>query len=229
MNQRGFTVLSVLVGTVLVLALVGGGYYLGKSNQAKTNYQSERQQQTPLESNTTQVGATVTPMNVPTPAPSSNPTANWKAYSNKKYGYAAKYPSNLTVNEFETSYSQNTEFTLGRDPAGNAYFANYTVTVAKETFKAQDAASVNFLTADWTNNFYAMKVGESKTAATVTFTKLPSEKIAGQEAVVLKVSAVGSSDQKRYLLKHNGFVYMIYDYDNPADYPLFLSTFEFLN
>ncbi len=212
MSQRGSIPLYIFLGTVILLGLVGGSYYLGKNSQTNTQLQVSKDQ----------VQAQ------PTVVPTVNPTANWKVYSNKKYGYSVRYPNNLEAREVETSYDQYVEFTLGKDASGNTYLPNYTITVAKEDFYAKNAASVNFLSSDWTKAFYEMSVGEIKNAETVTFKKLPDEKLANRDAIVLNVSAMGI-DQKRFLVKNNGYVYMIHDYNNPSDYPLFLSTFEFIN
>lgn len=212
MNQRGLTSLYIFLGIIILLALVGGAYYLGKNSQNNVQPKISKEQ---------------TPAN-PTIVPTLDPTASWKVYSNKKYGYLVKYPNNLQANEVETTYDQYVEFTLGKDSSGNAYLPNYTITVAKEDFLANDAASVNFLSIDWTKTFYTMNVGDTKIAGTVTFKKLPSEKLANQDAVVLNVTAMGI-DQKRYLVKNKGYVYMIHDYNKAADYNLFLSTFEFTN
>lgn len=212
MKQQGLAPVTI----VILIALAFGGYFVYQ-NQVKS---------TPLPKQATQI--TSTPADA-SPVPTGDTeTANWKTYTNQKYGYSVKYPINLLVNESETSYDQYVEFTLGRDATGNAYLANYTVTVAKDSFLAKDAASVNFLSADWTSAFYNMNAGDTKTAAAVTFKKLPDETVAGQNAVVIQVVATGSN-QKRYLLKNNGHVYMISDFSNSADSQNFLSSFKFLD
>jgi hypothetical protein len=212
-HQKGFGLIHLL-GAIVIASLIGGVLYLGKTNNINT-YQAPPQSENALS------------QRVMAPTPTPDPTANWQVYTNQKYGYSVKYPNDLKTNEFETSFAHIAEFTLGRDAAGNVSFATYTITVAKDTFNAKDAASVNFLTADWVNSFFTMKVGDTKKAGSITFKKLPTEKLAGQDAAVIQVDSTNT--QKRYFLKNSGYVYMIYDNDNPSTYPLFLSTFHFTN
>lgn len=229
MNQKGLTPLVITLTIAVTLSLVGTAYYLGKNSQNNLQPQNLVQGANPTQSPSPETKTESLSANskiLPTLTP--DPTASWKIYSNQKYGYSFKYPSTLLINDFETSYNQYAEVTQGRDPSGNAYVANYTVTVAKEDFQAKDAASVNFMSSDWTNTFYSMSVGDTKTAATVTFKKLPSQKVASQDAVVIEVVAVGSN-QKRYLLKKNGYVYMISDFNGSEDFKNFLSAFKFTN
>ncbi|KKT75484.1 MAG: hypothetical protein UX31_C0042G0002 [Candidatus Nomurabacteria bacterium GW2011_GWA1_46_11] len=71
MTRRGFAAPFVLIGVLVLLVAVGGAYYLGKSSPSPTLPQ-------PATS---------------TPAPLVvDPTANWKMYTNTKYGYGIKYP-----------------------------------------------------------------------------------------------------------------------------------------
>ncbi len=227
-KQKGY--LLPILGVILLIIIGGGAYFLGRNIQSNL----EMQKATPVLNNAQTPSAQQAPPSIitnslkiaPSPTSTPNPTVSWKTYSNQKYGYSVKYPSNLQTNESETSYNQYVELTLGRDSSGNAYLPNYTVTVAKDDFQAKDPASVNFMSADWTNSFYNMNVGDTKTADTATFKKLPSEKVDGQNAVVIQVVAAGSN-QKRYLLKKNGYVYMISDFSNSADFQNFLSTFKF--
>lgn len=98
MRQKGLVGIFVLV-LVLVVAVAGGAYYLGRvSTKSQVN-------------GTTQVTPT-------TPAPDlyrepngSAATANWNIYSNSKYGYSIKYPRDLTVwsakNEHSTQVDLN--------------------------------------------------------------------------------------------------------------------------
>lgn len=86
MRQKGLVGIFVLV-LVLVVAVAGGAYYLGRvSTKSQVN-------------GTTQVTPT-------TPAPDlyrepngSAATANWKIYNNRKLGFSMAYPNDWTVEE----------------------------------------------------------------------------------------------------------------------------------
>ena len=81
MNQKGHVLL-----VVLLIAVAIGGYLL------YTNYSNNRSKvTTSVVQQTTQ----------PSPSPSDE-TANWKTYTNTKYGFSFKYPSNLVVAEQDT-------------------------------------------------------------------------------------------------------------------------------
>jgi len=65
-----------ILGLLVAAGLVFGGYKLAQIRQV-------------------QLQPTPTPVVVPTPTP--EPTADWKIYTNTKYGYSIKYPSEWTV------------------------------------------------------------------------------------------------------------------------------------
>ena len=104
LNQRG-NLLLVLGIVVLVFVVGAGAYYFGTK---QTQIISQPQQSTPV--TTTQP----LPTSLPTNSPSSSTTANWKIYSNQKWGLSIKYPQNLYVKEFEFC----TSFTFEPYPAG---------------------------------------------------------------------------------------------------------------
>jgi len=83
----------------IVLALIGGGSYLIKNSNLKSqnsNLQLKSQNLTPTQSS------------ILSPAPSIDPTANWKTYTNTKYGYSINYPDNLILGG--SGPGQTTEF-----------------------------------------------------------------------------------------------------------------------
>lgn len=84
-SQKGFAPILVLVGILVIGVLVGGTYYSGLIKLPSFN-------QTPS------VIITPSPKNIATPVPSSiNSTADWKTYTNTKYGYSVKYPSSIEM------------------------------------------------------------------------------------------------------------------------------------
>lgn len=74
--KKGFAPIIILLGITIIAVLVGGVlvYTNYSNNQSKLNPQ-------------------------PTPTSTSDETANWKTYTNKKYGFSFKYPSNWVENE----------------------------------------------------------------------------------------------------------------------------------
>jgi hypothetical protein len=47
MRQRGFSGILILIGLVVVLAVIGGAYYLGTQNNQVSKLQSSQNQQLP--------------------------------------------------------------------------------------------------------------------------------------------------------------------------------------
>ena len=85
--------LLLISGRVLLIVLVGlGGFFLGKIlSQPKTPPPSTISQLSP-----TSTSSPTPPTQIPTPTPTTDPIANWKAYTNTKYGYSIKYPADWT-------------------------------------------------------------------------------------------------------------------------------------
>lgn len=74
--------LLIGLGAFLIIIIGGGiGYFLGVDNSEQT---------TP---------ANTTPIVKVSPTPTPDPTANWKTYTNTKYGYEAKYPQSWYLYE----------------------------------------------------------------------------------------------------------------------------------
>lgn len=78
MKQKGFATPILILVALLILGGLSGAYFLGKSSAPKTPVQS-----------------TVTPKSQPTQT--ADETANWKTYTNTKYGFSFKYPQVFTV------------------------------------------------------------------------------------------------------------------------------------
>ncbi|MCL5795597.1 MAG: hypothetical protein M1338_04575 [Patescibacteria group bacterium] len=77
-NQKGLAGIWVTILVILVLAIGAvGGYYYFKNKDTKT--------------------APTTPTLTPT---ATVDMTTWKTYTNKKYGYSIKYPSNWTYREY---------------------------------------------------------------------------------------------------------------------------------
>ena len=76
--QKGFSVILVLISVLVLVGIVGGAYFLLPKTQTKTTQQ-------------------IVPPITPQPTPTPNQTANWKTYTNTKYGYSIKYPNTWYV------------------------------------------------------------------------------------------------------------------------------------
>lgn len=72
--QRGFFEILVLA-LVIIAAVAGGAYYFGTQKGS-----------IPFVSKSS-----------PTPSPSADPTSNWKTYTNTKFNYSLKYPTDWVV------------------------------------------------------------------------------------------------------------------------------------
>lgn len=92
-KQKGSALIFLLVG-VLVIAAIGGAYYLGRSTTS-----------TPSPVSTSQIPQ-------PTiPSSSTDETTRWKTYTNNKYGYSFKYPTDWTLEENEMQGFQSIALT----------------------------------------------------------------------------------------------------------------------
>ncbi|MDO8498477.1 MAG: hypothetical protein Q7S44_01705 [bacterium] len=83
--QKGFALIFILVGA-LVLVGLGGAFYFGKLKFPQTSFPGNP-------------SITVTPQVSPTPTPKADETANWKTYTNTKYGYSFKYSPDSNIKE----------------------------------------------------------------------------------------------------------------------------------
>lgn len=85
-KQNGLSAIWVILFVVLALILGAiGGYYYSKNKEGKTTT------------------STVTPTSTSTTT--SDETASWKTYTNSKYGYSIKYPTNWAYREFPDTES----------------------------------------------------------------------------------------------------------------------------
>lgn len=168
----------------------------------------------------------------PVVTPTPDPTSSWKIFTNQKYGFSVRYPSNLLAQE-EIGYAYNLGITQGKAADGSAYFHTFDIFIVPSTFNSSDTVGYDYLTSDWINGLYTLKVGESKPFSTVIFKRLPDIKVAGQDALVIEVDLKSGNNpsQKRVFVKQNGYTYMFEkDYqsiDELTDFQNFLTTFKF--
>ncbi len=80
--EGGQTQVLILAGIVILIAVAGGIFFLGRLTAPKP------QTQTPVAT----PQPSPSPLSTKTPAKVEDPTANWKTYTNTKIGFQIKYP-----------------------------------------------------------------------------------------------------------------------------------------
>lgn len=107
MNQKGQTQVLILAGIVLVIAVAGGIFFLGRITLPRqdSSGQAAPKPQTPV--------VAPQPSSTPSPTTTPDPTANWKTYTNTKYGFTLEYPNDWVVkSENKTVDSSTTRTTI---------------------------------------------------------------------------------------------------------------------
>lgn len=98
---------TAIFATGLICSLVfgAGGYFLGKQSLQSQKYVNEGQNQNHSSTSASQVDNSVPTTN---PSSISDQTANWKTYTNEKYGFNFKYPGEWVVefNEKDSGFEE---------------------------------------------------------------------------------------------------------------------------
>jgi len=96
MNQKGFA--NIVLILIIVVLAGAAGYLYWTSKTAKPVEQGRTiNTQLPQQTPSPQTNNTVTP---PSQKPSDE-TANWETYTNSQYGFSFRYPSQVTVVEWQ--------------------------------------------------------------------------------------------------------------------------------
>lgn len=147
MNQKGQTGILILAGIVILVALAGGIFYLGRVTAPKPQPQN-----------------VVTSSPQPSPSPTDE-TANWKTYTNTKYGYSIKYPSEIKLITSDENavefYRENAGIGAGMGERGHGmviYYRNF----GAETTESQSRPIENIFISSypafrWTDNNSCME------------------------------------------------------------------------
>lgn len=126
-SARG-NVLVILLAILAIAGLSAAGYFYLQTQQLRQS------QQQPAISQTTQ---SVTPV----PTAQFDPTANWKTYTNSKYGYSFKFPDNWYLKEFgdivrvDSQPLQNDQ--MGMGPFYSGYIGIGPKFISSEQFDVQ--------------------------------------------------------------------------------------------
>lgn len=91
--QKGQAPVLILVGILVIVAVAGGAFYLGRQTTPKPSPSPVVTSQTPK------------PTNTSLESTGSAETANWKTYKNSQYSYSFKYPQEL-VEQNGTIYTK---------------------------------------------------------------------------------------------------------------------------
>ncbi|MFA6353918.1 MAG: hypothetical protein WCW93_03220 [Candidatus Paceibacterota bacterium] len=82
-NQKGFVGMGIIIAIIAVLAIGGVAYYVGTKNNPALQNVPENNSQSQIDNNAS--------------TSTIDKTANWKTYTNTKYGFEVKYPENYSI------------------------------------------------------------------------------------------------------------------------------------
>ncbi len=162
-------------------------------------------------------------------------TANWKTYTNSKYGYSIKFSSNL---EAEDSGNYSTLFNVIQTKPSGPSLPTFYISVIPDGFW-QNGAIYNYPKADFLTILFSISVGQLKAiypgdlARWNTWTRLSDTIIDENNASVFENSQVWEyrGKEKRVFVKKTGFTYMIGSYyqtdDESKNFNQILQTFRF--
>lgn len=222
MTQKGFSAILVIV---LVALIIGGGYLI---------YQKQFKP-APVPQPTSQ--------SVSTPVPVSNnestnsaETANWRTFTNVKYGFLFKYPQGHFLEESYASYDeQKLEIFRVTAQIGNPYISNAVPSIGVWIYKANALTLENWLkkyTTDQTppnpNNQLVYLALDSKSKTTIS----------NKSWVTFNAVTAKGGDYEIAITQKGNYVYaLVLDKNNnhakdpqiSQKYQAFLTTFKFLD
>ncbi len=237
-SQRGFV--PVIIGVIVLLIIVAGGaYYLGTKSINNNQYQTNQ----PSASSTTPVPTNYNQSSISIPSsPQPKDNLNWQTYSNEKFSYSVKYPTNLEISQMDLQNAPYSAiFNIKQSEPGPSGFPVLYVSVIPNGFTNTNSVVYNFMSDDLVNSFFPMNVGEVKQTQTGTYSefwtykKLPNTTIAGQSGITIENDKVweggdGLKD-RRVFVKKNNSTYMIGVYyrtsQELADFQRFMENFSF--
>lgn len=228
--QKGFIELPILA--VLAVLALAGAYYVGTTAGKLPSINISLTPASPDAS----LGGPPLPPEVP--SPSTDETANWKTYADKKYGYSFRYPA---IWELEVSGSSVIEHTDTEGPT----FPEFYVTVFSNLEQSPPYGSYNVdgLADLIVYSKKSYKIGDkiilekpsSIEPKGIYFSRLDDITVGGKPAMVFEGNARLSTVQdRRVVVTHKGVTYMIGVYYVPKDgstvidnFDQILSTFRF--
>ncbi len=139
MHQKGFTPILLLLGIILAIVIAGGAYYLVKPQPPKSQVQNP-------------VIVSQVPQSISTP----DEIVSWKTYTNIKYGYLLKYPTDLPA--YNGSATSKKDEVAGMDITDSVIFgcSGFDAGVCLPTFRVGKSS----LNEAQINNIFDLKVGD---------------------------------------------------------------------
>lgn len=216
-NEKGLAGIGVVLVVILVALISGGGIYAWQANKSTSEKAQLQSQITSLQSQLNQqktTPATTPTTTTPTTTTTTDETADWKTYTNEKYGYSFKYPKGWIV----ASYSKDEDVVLSDQPGGHWLFG---VRVSSNT----DNLSLETI---------ANKEADKRVKATgenLSKADISSLKLGGLEAKQIVVSPVGDYGNTEVVsIKGKNIIEIPGDTSTQENKNIFegiLSTFQF--
>lgn len=214
-----------MAGVILVCFVVFGfgGYFLGKQSLESQNYVNDRQNQVSL----------------PSPSLTSDPTANWKTYTNTKYSFSLKYPQSWEIapNPNEAPVMVNV---LQEDLKFEVIFLDKTIESSCGPYVCYpsvqimtpllDNSKIRLSLENWLQKYIVSKNPEMKIDPNVDFKKLTVDTYPAIKFDKLDHSVFISKDNYIYFVSFSvtNMPYGKPDYDKTV-FDQILSTFKFTN
>lgn len=228
-----FILIFILVSSLLAFGV--GGYFLGQKEKAKTGIACT--QDAKICPDGSSVGRTgpncsFSPCSA---KPSTDPTANWKTYTNTKYGFSIKYPPNLEGSDKKGNDNFNNFNVICDSPCGVSFPSLYVSVMTGQTY--------NGMSTELINSFSNLEIlGSIETRKSPypenywTFKRIPNLQVANQNALTVENDNVweGEKGMKdiRVFIKNNGIYFELGTYYKTSEelirFKTFLSTFKFL-
>lgn len=189
--QKGNALIFLLVG-IFVIAIAGGAYYLGRLTTPKTLSVpvpiSQTSQSTPIPSSTSTL---------------VDETANWKTYTNSKYGFSFKYPDDLS-------------FTPSNNTDKSSEVEIY-------AYNPHDYAEVALVVSHKSESTLIQEDGENLTKSIIDFNGISADKYSGNSGVA------GTVYKEEVFFTHNSltFIFSVGTYNRKNLLIQILSTFKF--
>lgn len=210
------------MGILVLAGVTGGAYFFGKSQSPKPQppspvFVSPTPQATPVSSSIPDAS----------PAPTgAGETANWKTYTNTKYGFSLKYPDNLKIIEDSSSESS---FSIVFDSIGQTG-----ITVMGKDYDKQPYVGISRVEYEGALKNTLLNQPYQDLQTKRKFIKTGEYIIDGKKFAILKVQLVSDVIDSRlpeqYGTEIMGIVgdnlYRFYPVDNPQ-FNQILSTFKF--
>ena len=167
--------------------------------------------------------------------------AGWQPFYNDAHGYSLGYPPVWAVSE-ELRYS-HVFVEIQKEPAGMGPPVRLYVSVFPNEYTDQDGGVYNFITGESIRAFMALPVGGSRLKEldamppdSWTYTRLPDQKLAGRDALVIENSIVweaptGTKDRLVILVAGDTTYMLGMHYETPQQLAMFeqvLDTFQAL-